>query len=67
MLKFLKKRLQAEQAERAAEDARLRELYPLPEDDQEYGEEYEGENFSDNDRLEISQTSELNEKEEKKR
>ena len=26
-------RLEAEQAERAAEDARLRELYPLPEDE----------------------------------
>ena len=43
-------RLEAEQAERAAEDARLRELYPLPEDDQEYEEEqYEGELLSDNE------------------
>jgi len=33
-------RLQAEQALRAEEDARLRELYPLPEDEEEYGEEY---------------------------
>jgi N utilization substance protein A len=31
-------RLQAEQALRAEEDARLRELYPLPEDEEEYGE-----------------------------
>jgi len=41
-------RLEAEQAERAAEDARLRELYPLPEDDDEYGEEtFEEENHSE--------------------
>jgi N utilization substance protein A len=33
-------RLQAEQALRAEEDARLRELYPLPEDEEQYGEEY---------------------------
>ncbi len=32
-------RLAAEQAARAEEDARLRELYPLPEDDEEYEEE----------------------------
>ena len=32
-------RLAAEQAARAEEDARLRELYPLPEDEEEYGEE----------------------------
>jgi N utilization substance protein A len=30
-------RLQAEQALRAEEDARLRELYPLPEDEEDYG------------------------------
>ena len=61
-------KLEAEQAERAAEDARLEELYPLPEDDQEYGEdEYEGNEFSDNDLLENVQDSELSEKEEKKR
>ncbi len=29
-------KLEAEQAARAAEDARLRELYPLPEDDEDY-------------------------------
>ena len=29
-------RLAAEQAARAEEDARLRELYPLPEDDEDY-------------------------------
>ena len=32
-------RLAAEQAARAEEDARLRELYPLPEDEEEYGDE----------------------------
>ena len=42
-------RLEAEQAERAAEDARLRELYPLPEDDQEYEEEEYEESLSDNE------------------
>ena len=61
-------RLEAEQADRAAEDARLRELYPLPEDDQEYGEEeYEGEEFLNNDQLETAQESEISEKEGKKR
>ena len=46
-------RLEAEQAARAAEDARLRELYPLPEDDEEYGgDSYEEENLSENDQLE---------------
>jgi N utilization substance protein A len=34
-------RLAAEQAARAEEDARLRELYPLPEDEEEYGEDAE--------------------------
>ena len=34
-------RLEAEQALRAEEDARLRELYPLPEDEEEYGAEAE--------------------------
>jgi len=61
-------RLEAEQAERAAEDARLRELYPLPEDEEEYGEEqYEGEEFTDNDPLETVQDTEISAKEEKKR
>jgi len=36
-------RLAAEQAARAEEDARLRELYPLPEDEEEYGEAQEEE------------------------
>ena len=49
-------RLELEQAARAAEDARLRELYPLPEDDEEYGNEsYEEENIS-----ESSQAANLN-------
>ena len=61
-------RLEAEQAERAAEDARLRELYPLPEDEEEYGEEqYEGEEFTDNDQLENVQNTEISSKEEKKK
>ena len=61
-------RVEAEQAERAAEDARLRELYPLPEDDQEYGEEqYEEEDNSENEELEITQNSEISSKEERKR
>ena len=61
-------RLEAEQAERAAEDARLRELYPLPEDDQEYGEEqYEEEAFSENDQFETVQNNEISNKEERKR
>jgi len=61
-------RLEAEQAERAAEDARLRELYPLPEDDQEYdGEQYEDLAISDNDQLETAQDSEISATEERKR
>jgi N utilization substance protein A len=35
-------RLEAEQAARAEEDARLRELYPLPEDEEEYGSDAYG-------------------------
>lgn len=34
-------RLAIEQAARAEEDARLRELYPLPEDDEDYSEDDE--------------------------
>ena len=63
-------RLEAEQAERAAEDARLRELYPLPEDDEEYGQEpYEEEPLSDSgsDQLETVQDTEISAKEERKR
>jgi len=61
-------RLEAEQAERAAEDARLRELYPLPEDDQEYGEErYEEVAFSDNDQLDTLQDNATSSIEERKR
>ena len=61
-------RLEAEQAERAAEEARLRELYPLPEDDDEYGEEqYEEEAYLDGDQLETFQDKERSSKEERKR
>ena len=52
----------------SAEDARLRELYPLPEDDEEYGQEsYEQEPLSDSDQLEKVQDSEISAKEERKR
>ena len=51
-----------------AEDARLRELYPLPEDGDEYGQEaYEEETFSDSDHLETVQDGEISAKEERKR
>ena len=60
--------MEAEQAERAAEDARLRELYPLPEDDQEYGEEqYEGEDLSDDEQLQNVRENEISANEERKR
>ena len=45
-------KLEAEQAARAAEDARLRELYPLPEDDEEYGNE----SYDEEEPSEISST-----------
>ena len=52
----------------SSEDARLRELYPLPEDEEEYGEDqYEGEEFTDNDQLENVQNTEISSKEEKKK
>ena len=61
-------RLEAEQAERAAEEARLRELYPLPEDDEEYGQEiYEEETLSEDDQLESVKDGEISAKEERKR
>ena len=60
--------MEAEQAERAAEDARLRELYPLPEDDEEYGEErYDEETLLQNDQTEKLKQDELLSKEEKTR
>ena len=61
-------RLEAEQAERAAEDARLRELYPLPEDDEEYVQgTFEEETFSDSDQIENIQDGEISAKGERKR
>ena len=43
-------RLAAEQAARAEEDARLRELYPLPEDEEDYGlEDTEQEQSAESD------------------
>ena len=60
--------MEAEQAERAAEDARLRELYPLPEDDDEYGDEqYEEATLSEDDQTENLKQDELVSKEEKTR
>ena len=62
------KRLEAEQAERASEDARLRELYPLPEDEQEYGDEqYEGDLSPENDHQGNMKENEILSKEEKTR
>ena len=62
------RRLEAEQAARAAEDARLRELYPLPEDDEEYGNEsYDEETLSENDQTENLKQDELLTSEEKTR
>ena len=55
-------KLEAEQAERAAEDARLRELYPLPEDDQEYEEK---QLLSDVDDSEFSKKNESSSQEER--
>ena len=61
-------RLEAEQAERAAEDARLRELYPLPEDDEEYDQgTYEEDTVSDSDQIENIQDGEISTREERKR
>ncbi len=61
-------RLEAEQAERAAEDKRLRELYPLPEDEEEYGDErYDEETLSENDQIENLKQEELLSKEENTR
>ena len=42
-------RLAAEQAARAEEDARLRELYPLPEDEEEFGEVSADQDAADQD------------------
>ena len=51
-------RLAAEQAARAEEDARLRELYPLPEDEEEYGEEQPEQEFSDEEPAEVEAVAE---------
>ena len=51
-------RLAAEQAARAEEDARLRELYPLPEDEEEYGEEEAEQEFSEEEPAEVEAGSE---------
>ena len=46
----------------------IRDSYPLPEDEEEYGEEqYEGEEFTDNNPSETVQHTEISVKEEKKR
>ena len=60
--------MEAEQAARAAEDARLRELYPLPEDDEEYGDEiYEEETLSESNEIKNVKQDELLSSEEKMR
>merc|ERR1711991_655229 len=46
-------RLAAEQAARAEEDARLRELYPLPEDEEDYVEELPQDDFSEEEPVEV--------------
>ena len=52
----------------SAEDARLRELYPLPEDIEEYGEDlYDKEASVDNNQLETFEDNEISAKEERKR
>ena len=54
------KKLQAEQADRAAEEARLRELYPLPEDNDEYVDEsYEDNSSSDYEKQEDGKEDEI--------
>ena len=49
-------RLAAEQAARAEEDARLRELYPLPEDDEDY---VEGDELGESEQIEATASEEL--------
>ena len=48
--KEAEKKLAAEQAARAEEDARLRELYPLPEDDEDFVDTINEDNFSQEER-----------------
>jgi N utilization substance protein A len=50
-------RLAAEQAARAEEDARLRELYPLPEDEEDYSEEQPSQEFSEEEPSELEETA----------
>ena len=60
--------MEAEQAERAAEDARLRELYPLPEDDEEYGDEsFDEETLPESEQIDNVNQDELLSAEEKTR
>ena len=60
--------MEAEQAARAAEDARLRELYPLPEDDEEYEDEiYDEETLSESNKIKNLKQDELLSSEEKTR
>ena len=49
-------RLAAEQAARAEEDARLRELYPLPEDDEDY---VEGDQLGESEQTEATASEEM--------
>ena len=60
--------MEAEQAARAAEDARLRELYPLPEDDEEYEDEiYEEGTLSESNKIKNLKQDQLLSSEEKTR
>ena len=60
--------MEAEQAARAAEDARLRELYPLPEDEEEYENEiYEEETLSESNEIKNVKQDELLSSKEKTR
>jgi len=52
-------RLAAEQATRAEEDARLRELYPLPEDEEEYSQEESAEIIPQNDEYNQEEPAEM--------
>ncbi|HJN33658.1 MAG TPA: transcription elongation factor NusA, partial [Prochlorococcus sp.] len=55
-------RLAAEQATRAEEDARLRELYPLPEDEEEYDQEEPAKTMAEDENASDGQPDDLSSK-----
>ena len=68
MRREAEQRLEVEQAARAEEDARLRELYPLAEDEEEYGEStYEEENIAQSSQITNMNPNEVMSSEEKTR